>query len=96
MSYPLIDASHLSVKIGAKYILKDINWQLFSKQHTVIYGQNGCGKTTLLSAILNYFPYTNGTINIFGQPLTKQSTFTLRKRIGWVSNSFFDKIFSSY
>lgn len=94
MTYPLIDVFHLSVQIGSKYILKDINWQLFPKKHTVIYGQNGCGKTTLLSTILNYYPYTKGTINIFGQPLLNQSIFTLRKNIGWVSNSFLDKIFS--
>lgn len=93
MTNSLIDISHLSVKIGNKYILKDINWQLSAKEHTVIYGQNGCGKTTLLSSILNYCPHSGGEIRIFGEPLLSQSIFSLRQKIGWVSNSFLDKIF---
>lgn len=90
---PIIEVAHLSCQMGQRALLQDLNWQLFAKEHTVIFGQNGCGKTTLLSTILNYLPITEGSITIFGLPLAEQNIFNLRQQIGFVSASFFDKYF---
>lgn len=87
----IINAKHLSCKMGKNYLLKDITWEVQQGENWVVYGLNGSGKTTLLSIIAGYKNYSEGTLEIFGQPFSNQNIFSLRKKIGWVSGSFYDK-----
>jgi len=48
----MLKISNLSVKIGQKQILSDINIELESGQVLLITGQNGSGKSTLLHTIM--------------------------------------------
>ena len=88
---PVIKTEHLSCKMGQNYLLRDITWEVNPGEHWVVYGLNGSGKTTLLSIIAGYKNHSEGTLEVFGQPFSQQNVFTLRKRIGWVSGSFYDK-----
>ena len=88
---PIIEAKHLSCKVGYRYLLQDINWTVNKGEHWVVFGMNGCGKTTLLSIIAGFHAETHGTLNVFGEPYTKDNILEFRRRIGWVSSSFFDK-----
>lgn len=51
----------LSVHLGGRTILHDVNATIRCKETTAIIGPNGAGKTTLLLAIMGLVPYT-GTI----------------------------------
>ncbi len=88
---PIIKTEHLSCKMGHSYLLKDISWQVQAGENWVVYGLNGSGKTTLLSILAGYKGYSEGQLQIFGQTYTNENVLTLRKKIGWVSGSFFDK-----
>ncbi len=48
---------HLSVKIGEKWILKDINLHTHCGELTAIIGPNGGGKSTLMKAIVGEIPH---------------------------------------
>ena len=91
---PLIKTDHLSCKMGQNYLLKDITWEVQPGQNWVVYGLNGSGKTTLLSIIAGYKSYSQGTLQVFGQPYTKDNVLALRRRIGWVSGSFYDRYYT--
>ena len=86
-----IEVEHLSCKIGYKYLLHDITWRVKPGEHWVVFGMNGCGKTTLLSCIAGFRQYTDAQIKIHGECFTNETVFDVRRRIGWVSSSFFDK-----
>ena len=90
----IIEAKALSLKIGCRYLLKDITWQIHKGQHWVVFGANGCGKTTLLSIIAGFKPYSSGQLTLFGENYTAQNILTIRRRIGWVSSSFFDRYYA--
>lgn len=90
----LIDIQHLSCKIGNRYILKDISWQIAPQDHWVIFGTNGSGKTTLLSIIAGFRHFTSGNISFCGLPYNKENILTIRKQIGFVSSSFFNLYYS--
>lgn len=90
----ILEVKNLSCRVGYKYLLKDINWQVNAGEHWVVFGMNGSGKTTLLSIIAGFKHYTGGEINIFGKKLSNENILSVRKRIGWVSASFFDKYYS--
>ena len=47
---------------GKKIILKDITLQIEKGSRTVILGENGCGKTTLLRLLAKLYKPTSGTI----------------------------------
>lgn len=63
-------------------------------EHWLIFGLNGCGKTTLLSTVAGFKPITSGKLSVLGQEYDAENIFELRKKVGWVSSSFFDHYFS--
>ena len=87
---PAIQIEHLFFKIGNRYLLEDINWTIQSGEKWVVYGMNGSGKTTLLSCIAGVQHYDSGLLKIFGESYTEQNYSMLKRRIGFVSGSFFD------
>ena len=60
----ILDIKNLSFSYGSKYIFKDINFRLESKDTLSILGPNGIGKTTLIKCILGFKKKTNGEILI--------------------------------
>lgn len=90
----IIETSHLSVKIGHRYILKDISWNVKKGERWVVFGMNGCGKTSLLSIVAGYNFQNEGALKIFGESYCNDNILEFRKRIGWVSASYYDKMYS--
>lgn len=90
----IIETTRLSVKIGHRYILKDIDWKVKQGEKWVVFGMNGCGKTTLLSIVAGFRFQTEGTLKLFGKPYSNDNILPFRKRIGWVSASYFDKMYT--
>ena len=95
MAETLIKVRSLSCQAGAQYLLHDINWQIERGDQWVVFGRNGCGKTTLLSIIAGFKNFTDGDLEVFGEHYTAENILTLRQRIGWISSSFFDKYYTS-
>lgn len=91
----VVQATQLGCKVGHCYLLRDINWTIERGEHWVVFGMNGSGKTTLLSILAGFNSYTHGEVTVFGQQYTRENILALRKRIGWVSSSFYDKCYGS-
>lgn len=89
-----VEAIDLSHKQGAKHLLREINWNIAENEHWVLFGLNGCGKTTLLSILAGYRHYSAGTIKLFGEILTKENAIALRRQVSFVSTSFFDNLYN--
>lgn len=89
----LIQARDLCCRSGNRYLLNHLNWQVNKGEHWLIFGLNGSGKTTLLSAIAGFKPLTSGELTISGEKYTKENIFELRKKVGMVSNSLFDRVY---
>ena len=91
----IVEILGLNYKTGNHYILKDINWQIKKGEKWVLFGLNGCGKTTLLSIISGFRGGYAGRVNVFGEQYQKENVLFLRKKIAFVSSSFFGKIFAN-
>ena len=89
----LIQAKDLCSRSGKRYLLNHINWQVDAGQHWLIFGANGSGKTTLLSTIAGFRPPTSGSLRVLGEEYSRETIFSLRKQVGMVSNSLFDRIY---
>ena len=53
--------------------LKDVSWDVYKGQMSMIIGPSGCGKTTLLSVIAGILNCDEGSVDLFGQPVTSFS-----------------------
>src|SRR3954468_4479837 len=83
----ILQVSGLSIQRGRTAILSDINWTVEPRQHWVVLGANGSGKTSLLSALTGYLTPTSGTIQLFDATFGETDWRQLRKRVGMVSSS---------
>ena len=94
MHETIIKAKKLCLQSGKRFLLNDINWEVKRGEHWLVFGMNGCGKTTLLSTVAGFKSPTGGELEVLGQSYTKENILSLRSKIGWVSSSFFDKCYS--
>ncbi len=53
--------------------LKDVDWDVYAGQMSMIVGPSGCGKTTLLSVVAGILNADEGSVTIFGQDVSAMS-----------------------
>lgn len=95
MDEAIISARGLGCQAGDRYLLKQIDWDIAEKSRWIVLGMNGCGKTTLLSILAGYQDYTHGTLCYRGTEYHELDVIQLRRKMGWISNSFFDRIYQN-
>lgn len=93
MMQTVLRMRELCYKSGKRYLLNHINWEVKAGEHWLIFGMNGSGKTTLLSTIAGFKSATSGQLEVLGQQYDSAHIYGLRRKVGWVSSSFFDKYY---
>ncbi len=72
--------------------LREIDWDVYKGQMSLIVGPSGCGKTTLLSVVAGILDCSEGTVEIFGTEVTALSdgrrTWFRAQRIGFVFQQY--------
>lgn len=68
-------------------VLENISFNIQPGERVAIVGPSGVGKTTLVSLILCFYKPTSGEITFDGLPVSDYNLLTLRRRIGYVSQS---------
>ncbi|SHI50297.1 energy-coupling factor transport system ATP-binding protein [Dethiosulfatibacter aminovorans DSM 17477] len=74
-------------------ILKNISMELAPNSFTVIMGENGCGKTTLLKNINSLLKPGRGHVRILGQDTKKSTVEELSSTVGYLSQDPNDYLF---
>ena len=83
-----IEFKKVSFSYGDKEpVLKDVSFRIPPGEHVAIVGPSGVGKTTLVSLILRFYRPTSGEIYFDGRPASDYEVGSLRRRIGYVSQS---------
>lgn len=68
-------------------VLQDISFHVNPGEKVAIVGPSGVGKTTLVSLILSFYKPSQGEILFDGLPVSNYQLPSIRKRIGYVSQS---------
>src|ERR1035437_3282047 len=82
---PVIEVENLVVRVGAREILHNIDFNVNAGEIMVIMGGSGSGKSTLLRHLLGLNRPAAGSIRLLDQDITKLSArqmVELRKNIG--------------
>lgn len=72
---------------GTDPVLQDLSARIAPGEQVAIVGPSGVGKTTLVSLILRFYRPTQGEIYFDGLPASEYELSSLRRRIGYVSQS---------
>lgn len=83
----ILNVSGLGVRRGRTVILDNVDWTVEARQHWVVLGANGSGKTSLLSSLTGYLTPSSGTFELFDETFGQTDWRELRKRVGLVSSS---------
>lgn len=81
-----------------KPTLKNISFEVNKGESIGVIGTSGCGKTTLIKLILNFFEISSGQILINDIDINKLTTSSVRRKIAYVSQNDFwfqDTIFNN-
>ncbi|MBW3695529.1 heme ABC transporter ATP-binding protein [Vibrio sp. T187] len=81
MSHLSLKAKNLSVSIGSKTIIKNINLDIHAGEVTTLLGPNGAGKSTLLKALCQESE-SIGEIEYFGHSIDNWPAQRLAKHLG--------------
>jgi iron complex transport system ATP-binding protein len=88
----MIDLTHISFIREERAILQDVNLHVNEGEHWVILGKNGSGKTTLLELLNGYEFPSSGQVEVLGNRYGQCDVREVRKSIGYISQSLFEKL----
>nr|XP_025839579.1 ATP-binding cassette sub-family A member 3-like [Vulpes vulpes] len=77
-----IQIKHLHKEFGDKVVVNNMSLNLFKGQITILLGQNGAGKTTILSLLTGRYPPTREEVYIHGFDISK-NIMEIRKNLGF-------------
>lgn len=83
----VLELHGLRYERGDRKILQGIDWKVQPKEHWVILGPNGCGKTSLINCLTGYEMATAGEIRIGDAEFGKTDWREVRKHIGVVTST---------
>ncbi len=80
---------HASVRIGDKWLLRDITLDIPSGSVTAIVGATGCGKTLLVNLLARVLDATEGRVLVDGHDVRDLDLASLRQAIAYVPQATF-------
>lgn len=86
----VIEINNLKKSFFQQEVLKDVSLNLFNGENLVVLGKSGSGKSVLIQCIVRLINSDSGTINIFGEDVSKLNNNDLgelRKKIGFLFQS---------
>jgi ABC-2 type transport system ATP-binding protein len=76
----VVNIEHVSKQFGSTRAVDDVSFDIRSGEIFGLLGPNGAGKTTTIRMVLDLFKPDQGTITLFGKPITDQA----KGRIGYL------------
>ena len=80
----MLEIKNVKIKMGEQLLLGGLSFSAEDGQVVCITGDSGCGKTSLLRAILGFVPLAEGHISVDGELLTPAAAGEFRKYIAYV------------
>lgn len=85
----IVSVKNLTAIKNKRAVLKEINVEIEHGDCVAVIGPNGAGKTTFIKTINGLTPYSQGTVNIFGNALNQE----IKRKIGYIpQNNNFDAL----
>lgn len=80
----MLDINNACIGFGMEVLFSGLNIRLEKGETACIVGQSGCGKTSLLNAVMGFIPLKEGTIKVGDTLLDKSTIDIVRRQIAWI------------
>lgn len=85
MEINILKIDNLSYSVENKEIIKNISLEIPQNKITLLFGQNGCGKTTIMRLINGLVNVSSGNISYMEQSILHEKRKSLAKKICYIS-----------
>lgn len=80
----MLHINNACIAFGTEVLFSGLNLNLARGETACIVGQSGCGKTSLLNAVMGFVPLKEGTIKVGDTLLDKSTIDIIRRQIAWI------------
>ena len=80
----MLHINNACIAFGKEVLFSGFEMKLEKGETACIVGQSGCGKTSLLNAVMGFVPLYEGTIKVGGTLLDKSTIDLVRRQIAWI------------
>ena len=80
----MLHINNACIAFGTEVLFSGFEMKLEKGETACIVGQSGCGKTSLLNAVMGIVPLYEGTIKVGGTLLDKSTIDLVRRQIAWI------------
>ena len=80
----MLHINNACIAFGTEVLFSGFEMKLEKGETACIVGQSGCGKTSLLNAVMGFLPLYEGTIKVGGTLLDKSTIDLVRRQIAWI------------
>ena len=80
----MLHLNNACIAFGTEVLFSGFEMKLEKGETACIVGQSGCGKTSLLNAVMGFVPLYEGTIKVGGTLLDKSTIDLVRRQIAWI------------
>lgn len=80
----MLHINNACIAFGTEVLFSGFEMKLEKGETACIVGQSGCGKTSLLNAVMGFVPLYEGTIKVSGTLLDKSTIDLVRRQIAWI------------
>ena len=81
----MLHINNACIAFGTEVLFSGFNLNLEQGETACIVGQSGCGKTSLLNAVMGFVPLREGTIQVGGTLLDISTIDVVRRQIAWIA-----------
>ena len=80
----MLHINNACIAFGTEVLFSGFEMKLEKGETACIVGQSGCGKTSLLNAVMGFVPLREGTIQVGGTLLDISTIDVVRRQIAWI------------
>ena len=80
----MLHINNACIAFGTEVLFSGFEMKLEKGETACIVGQSGCGRTSLLNAVMGFVPLYEGTIKVGGTLLDKSTIDLVRRQIAWI------------
>lgn len=80
----MLHIHNVAITFGSERLFSGFNLSLERGETACIVGQSGCGKTSLLNAVMGFVPLEEGSIDVGGIRLGVSTVDAVRRQIAWI------------
>ena len=80
----MLHINNACIAFGTEVLFSGFEMKLEKGETACIVGQSGCGKTSLINAVMGFVPLYEGTIKVGGTLLDKSTIDLVRRQIAWI------------